>query len=113
MSSIFELAGIRAPATDDAKIRFIAEQIRNAKRSPDDVPVAKEYFIRMMTRDLCRKCNYIYAPRYMYTDFYMNIDVGVCMLHPSKGSAHPVISEDVWDGTEFEGLYGHPIFPVF
>jgi hypothetical protein len=111
MSSIFELAGVRTPATDHAKIRFIAEQLRNAKRSPDDVPVAKEYFIRMMTRDLCRKCNCIYAPTCMYSDFYMNIDVGECVLPPSKGSAHPVISEDVWDGTEFEGLYGGTEIP--
>jgi len=111
MSSIFELAGVPEPTTDDAKIRFIADQLRNAKRSPDDVPVAKSYFINLMTRDLCRKCNYIYAPIYLYSDFYMNIDIGECVLPPSKGSAHPVISDDVWDGTEFEGLYGGSEIP--
>jgi hypothetical protein len=105
MNSIFELAGIRAPATDDAKIRFIAEQIRNAKRSPDDVPVDKNLFIIVMIMDLCRKCNDPYVNSRMYIERYMDLDVDECVLPPSKRFILPAIREDVWDGTEFEGLY--------
>jgi hypothetical protein len=60
MSSIFELAGVPEPTTDNDKIICIAEQIRNAKRNPDDVPVSKEIFLRKILWDLQDLSEYIY-----------------------------------------------------
>jgi len=114
MSSIFELAGVPKPTTDDAKIRFIADQIRNAKRDPDNVPVPKEIFLRKILWDLQDLSEYIYdIPIYYQISAYIDIDVGECVLPPGKnGSGISPPRDDFWDGTEFERLYGGTEIPL-
>jgi hypothetical protein len=111
MTSIFEMAGIQEPTTENERIEFIAKQFRDAKRSPDDVPVRKRVFIQMMLQNLMNKLSRRdnYGPafrRHFHDNSYFELDVGHCALPYGMETEPSDIAGDVWDGTAFQSLYG-------